>query len=80
MSLTDASPNVSRTVIEGLRIWTGRPYLLKEHPVVTMRLISQQHVDESEYLRKSVGNSLRGIKNRFPELIEAEISSWSRAD
>lgn len=79
MWLADPNPNVRRAVIEGLRIWTDRPYF-KEHPDVAITLIRQHRGDENEYLRKSVGNSLRDIKKRFPELIEAEISSWSLAD
>ncbi|QQT46068.1 DNA alkylation repair enzyme [Sphingobacterium multivorum] len=77
--LTNPHPNVKRAVIEGLRIWTSRPYF-KEHPEVAINLISQHRADDSEYLRKSVGNSLRDIKKRFPEVVEAEISAWEIAN
>lgn len=79
MWLSDPNPNIRRAVIEGLRIWTSRPYF-KDYPEVAITLISQHRADESEYLRKSVGNSLRDIRKRFPELIEAEISAWELAD
>lgn len=79
MWLADPNPKVRRAVIEGLRIWTGRPYF-EEHPDIEISLISKHRAHESEYLRKSVGNSLRDIKKKFPELIEAEISNWPLAD
>lgn len=77
--LSDNNPNVKRAVIEGLRIWTGRPYF-KEHPEVAISLISQHRSDESEYLRKSVGNALRDISKKFPALVLAEVSSWNLTD
>lgn len=77
--LSANNPNVKRAVIEGLRIWTGRPYF-KEHPEVAIFLISQHRSHESEYLRKSVGNALRDISKRFPALVQNEISSWDLTD
>lgn len=73
--LSDNNPNVKRAVIEGLRIWTSRPYF-KENPQVAIRLISEHRDNESEYLRKSVGNSLRDIKKKHPKLIEEELLNW----
>ena len=32
--------------------------------------------DSSEYVRKSVGNSLRDISKKFPELIKEELDGW----
>ena len=32
--------------------------------------------DSSEYVRKSVGNALRDISKKFPDLIEAELNRW----
>lgn len=73
--LASSSPNVCRAVTEGLRIWTGRPYF-KEHPDVAVRLICQHKNHESEYLRKSVGNALRDIAKKHPDLIGDEIKTW----
>lgn len=73
--LADENPNVKRAVIEGLRIWTSRPYF-KDHPAVAIELISQHKADDSEYLRKSVGNALRDIGKKYPDLVLAEISTW----
>ena len=67
--------NTRRAVTEGLRIWTGRPYF-KEHPEKAIALIAPLRNDKSEYVRKSVGNSLRDISKKFPELIKKELSSW----
>jgi len=77
--LNDPHPNVCRAVTEGLRIWTGRPYF-NINPQVAILLISQHNGHESEYLRKSVGNSLRDISKKHKELIENEISSWDLSD
>ena len=73
--LNDKNPNVCRAVTEGLRIWTGRPFF-KTNPQEAIQLISQHKAHESEYLRKSVGNSLRDISKKYKELVEKEISTW----
>ena len=73
--LADPSPNVRRAVTEGLRIWTGRPYF-QDHPEVGIQLLSQLRNDESEYVRKSVGNALRDISKKHTELIRIELQRW----
>lgn len=77
--LGDKHPNVCRAVTEGLRIWTGRSYF-KTHPEVAIELISQHKSSDSEYLRKSVGNSLRDISKKYGELVKNEISKWDLQD
>lgn len=77
--LSNSNPNVKRAVIEGLRIWTGRPYF-RENPEEAVRLISRHRSDESEYLRKSVGNALRDIQKKFPAIVQSEISTWYAGD
>lgn len=62
--LNDENHNVCRAVTEGLRIWTGRPYF-KTNPEMAISLISQHKSSDSEYLRKSVGNSLRDISGKI---------------
>ena len=73
--LSDSIPNVCRAVTEGLRIWTTRPFFDK-NPKIAIQLISQHKSSESEYLRKSVGNSLRDIYKKHKYLVEKEISGW----
>ncbi|MNK47802.1 DNA alkylation repair enzyme [compost metagenome] len=73
--LSDKDPNVCRAVTEGLRIWTSRPYF-KDHPQIAIDLISKHKASESEYLRMSVGNSLRDISKKHGELVEKEILGW----
>ena len=73
--LADTNPNVRRAVTEGLRIWTAREYF-REHPEVAIQLLSQLKADESEYVRKSVGNALRDISRKHKELIRAELQRW----
>ena len=70
------NPNTRRAVTEGLRIWTSRPYF-KENPKEAIRRIANLKEDKSEYVRKSVGNALRDISKKFPELIEAELNNWN---
>lgn len=68
-------PNVRRAVIEGLRIWTSRAYF-NANPHIAIQKIVQLKADESEYVRKSVGNALRDISKHFPDLIQCELSTW----
>jgi 3-methyladenine DNA glycosylase AlkD len=77
--LSSDNPKVCRAVTEGLRIWTGRPYFIT-NPQIAIQLISQHKANESEYLRKSVGNSLRDISKKHKELVEKELSTWDLAD
>ena len=67
--------NTRRAVTEGLRIWTSRPYF-KDYPPKAVELIASLKDDESEYVRKSVGNSLRDISKKFPDLVKAELLNW----
>lgn len=73
--INDNNPNVVRAVTEGLRIWTNRPFF-KENPLIAIALISQHKDDESEYLRKSVGNALKDISKKYPDLIQQEVIQW----
>jgi 3-methyladenine DNA glycosylase AlkD len=77
--LRDEHPNVRRAVTEGLRIWTGREYFC-DHPEVAIRLLSQLKTDESEYVRKSVGNALRDISRKHTDLVRAELATWDATD
>ena len=74
--LRDIHPNTGRAVTEGLRIWTSRPYF-KEHPEEAIKRIAALKEDSSEYVRKSVGNALRDISKKYPELIQAELDTWN---
>ena len=73
--LDNHNPNTRRAVTEGLRIWTSRPYF-KDNPNEAIRRIATLKEDASEYVRKSVGNALRDISKKFPELIKAELNNW----
>ncbi len=67
--------NIRRAVVEGLRIWTSRPYFRK-NPTIAIELISQNKADNSEYLRKSVGNALRDISKKYPNEVLEETATW----
>lgn len=73
--LKDNNPNVRRAVTEGLRIWTNRDYF-KENPKVAIKLLSKLKDDKSEYVRKSVGNSLKDISKKHGELVSLELKTW----
>ena len=74
--LSSDNPNTRRAVTEGLRIWTSRPYV-KENPQEAIKRIAPLKEDASEYVRKSVGNALRDISRKFPELIKEELKTWN---
>lgn len=67
--------NVRRAVSEGLRVWTSRPYF-KDNPQAAINLLANNREDESEYARKSIGNALRDISKKHPELVAAELRKW----
>lgn len=73
--LKNNNPNTRRAVTEGLRIWTSRPYF-KDNPNEAIRRIVALKEDPSEYVRKSVGNALRDISKKIPELIKDELNNW----
>lgn len=77
--LSDENPNVKRAVIEGLRVWTSRPYF-KDNPAKAIQLISRHKSDDSEYLRKSVGNALRDISKKHGTEVQEAISTWDLQD
>jgi len=77
--INDKNPNLKRAVIEGLRIWTNRPYF-KENPELAIQLIAKARFDDSEYVRKSIGNSLRDISKKHKFLVDNEVSNWNLAD
>jgi 3-methyladenine DNA glycosylase AlkC len=77
--LADSSPNVRRAVTEGLRIWTGRPFF-KDHPEIAIQMLSQFRDDNSEYVRKSVGNALRDISKKNKDLVKNELSQWDTSN
>lgn len=68
-----------RAVTEGLRVWTSRPFF-KDYPKAAIELLSALKADPSEYVRKSVGNALRDISKKNPELIRVEIENWDLTD
>lgn len=73
--LKNGNANAKRAVTEGLRIWTSRPYF-KDNPDEAIRRLASLKENESEYLRKSVGNAIKDISKKFPNLVKAELDSW----
>jgi len=77
--LGDERANVRRACSEGLRIWTGRPYF-REHPEVAVGMLAPLRADSSHYVRTSIGNALRDISKKHPDLIAAEVATWDLTD
>lgn len=73
--LSSDRANVRRAVSEGLRVWTSRPYF-KENPLEAIELLAAHKEDDSEYVRKSIGNALRDISKKFPDLVQKELDTW----
>ena len=74
--LGDPRPGVRRAVTEGLRIWTSRPYF-HDNPQEAIRRLAVLRSDASAYVRKSVGNALRDISKKYPELVAVELGTWN---
>ncbi|HST04246.1 MAG TPA: DNA alkylation repair protein [Chloroflexia bacterium] len=77
--LEHTNPNVRRAAAEGPRIWTPRPYF-SDNPQVAIAYLSPLRNDESEYVRKSVGNALRDISRKHPDLVRSELANWNLSD
>lgn len=77
--LGDDNPSVRRAVTEGLRIWTARPYF-KTNPEAAIHLLRGLRGDESEYVRRSVGNALRDIARKHKSLVNKEVKTWDLSD
>jgi len=73
--LGDRNPNVRRSAAEGPRIWNQRDYF-REHPEVAVKLLAALKNDDSEYVRKSVGNSIRDISRKEKDLVRKELKTW----
>lgn len=67
--------NVRRAASEGLRVWTSRPYF-REHPRDAIRLLAAHRADESEYVRRSIGNALKDIGKKYPQMLSEELQTW----
>jgi 3-methyladenine DNA glycosylase AlkD len=73
--LRDRNPNARRAVTEGLRVWNRREYF-KQHPDVAVRLLAGLRDDDSEHVRRSVGNALRDVSRKEKELVKIELATW----
>jgi len=51
-------------------------WLENDNPNEAIERLVNLKEDSSEYVRKSVGNALRDISKKFPELIKNELVSW----
>ncbi len=73
--LEDERANVRRAVSEGLRVWISRPYF-KDHPKIAIEFLAAHKDDASEYVRKSIGNALKDISKKYPDLVQKELETW----
>jgi hypothetical protein len=77
--LGDPIANVRRSVTEGLRIWTTRPYF-RYHPEHAIALLSARRADESAYVRVSAGNALGDISRKYKGLVATEVATWDLSE
>ena len=52
------------------------PPFFKEHPQEAVKRLASHKEDPSEYVRKSVGNALRDIREKYPDLVRDELRTW----
>jgi 3-methyladenine DNA glycosylase AlkC len=71
------SANVRRAVSEGLRPWTAskRGYFAA-HPRMAVEMLGVLKDDPSRSVQESVGNALRDISRKHPDLVLATLREW----
>ncbi|ACZ43147.1 HEAT domain containing protein [Thermobaculum terrenum ATCC BAA-798] len=77
--LGDQNPNVRRAAVEGLRPWI-RSSRLPQQPQRAVRLLAPLRADDSQQVRRSVGNALRDLSRRFPDIVRSELATWDLTD
>ena len=58
-----------------MRVWTSRPYF-KDNPKIAVQILSAHKDDSSEYVRRSIGNALKDISKKYPQMISEELELW----
>ena len=75
--LTSPHPSVRRAVSEGLRPWTAsKRGWFAAHPERVIELLGRLRDDASRSVQESVGNALRDIARKHPELVLDAIRTW----
>ena len=75
--LAAPSPNLRRAVSEGLRPWTAaKRALFARDPRLAIELLGTLKDDPSRYVQESVGNALRDIGRKHPELVIDALRAW----
>ena len=77
--LDDKNPNVRRAVTEDLRSWNQKD-CLQGLPDVAIALLAKPKADESNYVRRSVGNALHDISRKEKDLIPKELANWDTSN
>lgn len=77
--LGSPNPNVRLAAVNGLRIWTVRPYFA-EHPEKAVELLGQLRADPSLAVRRAVGAALREISRKHRAVVRAGLQQWDRRD
>jgi len=65
-----------KTKIFPLQLKVGVVKEVLDHPEAAIQLLSQLRNDESEYVRKSVGNALCDISKKHKDLVKNELCTW----
>jgi 3-methyladenine DNA glycosylase AlkC len=54
--------------------------ILQQHPDMAVKLLAELKDDDSEYVRRSVGNALRDISRKEKDLVKKELDAWDTSD
>lgn len=77
--VTSDDVDIRRLASEGTRPllpWATRVPQLLAHPWCTMPILSALYRDDSEYVRRSVGNHLNDVSRQHPDLVVDVARTW----
>lgn len=66
--------NVRCAETEGLRVWMGRG-CFRVRPEEAVRRLFTLGEEASDYVRRYVGNALRGISKKHPDTVGVELAT-----
>ncbi len=77
--LGSPNPNVRLAVINGLHVWTKRPFF-DQNPERAAALLGGLRADPSLAVRRAVAVALREISRKHRAAVRAEMQTWDRRD
>lgn len=77
--LGSPNPNVRLAVVNGLRVWTTRPFF-NTNPEKAAALLGQLRADPSLAARRAVAAALREVSRKHRAAVRAQMQTWDRRD